>query len=146
MEATVCCRFYYWSRSTKIIVQNAYTSAIEQLLLKWNGHDYDVWHDTVGLYCCHVTIFLVCSASGYPTPSILWAHNGTAVNGNDGLWIIIIQNHSNGSSLSMLSISTAAVNTSGEYTWKIVSITYTNPVLTSWMRYCRSCQAVSPTA
>ena len=59
---------------------------------------------------------LVCSASGYPTPSISWSHNGTAVNGNDGLWIIIVQENSNGSSLSTLSISTAAAKTSGEYT------------------------------
>jgi len=53
MEATVCCRFYYWSEikvvRTNFIVQSTYTSAIEQLLLKWNGCDCDgSMHDAIG--------------------------------------------------------------------------------------------------
>ena len=45
VEATVCCRFYYWSEMevirTKIVIQRAYTSAIERSLLNWNGCDCD---------------------------------------------------------------------------------------------------------
>jgi len=62
MEATVCCPFYYWSEisvvQTKIVLKSAYTSAIERLLLKWNGRDCDgSMHYAIGLYCCHVTTF-----------------------------------------------------------------------------------------
>jgi len=36
----------------KIVMQSAYTSVIEQLLLKWNGHDCDSsMHDAIGFYC-----------------------------------------------------------------------------------------------
>ena len=40
MEATVCCRFYYWSEikvvRTKIVVQSTYTSAIEwSIEMEW---------------------------------------------------------------------------------------------------------------
>ena len=45
VEATVCCPLYYWSEievvRTKIVMQSTYTSAIEWLLLKWNGRDCD---------------------------------------------------------------------------------------------------------
>jgi len=38
-------------------VQSAYTSMIEQMLLKWNGRDCDgSMHYTIGFYCCHVTV------------------------------------------------------------------------------------------
>jgi len=40
---------------TKIVVQNAYTSAIERSLLNWNGCDCDdSMHYAIGFYCCHV--------------------------------------------------------------------------------------------
>jgi len=40
VEATVCCRSYYWSE-TKIVAQSTYTSTIEWSLSKWNGRDCD---------------------------------------------------------------------------------------------------------
>ena len=62
VETTVCCRFYYWSEieviRTKIVVQSAYTSAIAQSLLKWNGYECDgSMHYAFGFYCCSVTTF-----------------------------------------------------------------------------------------
>ena len=62
VETTVCSRFYYWSEvqvtQKSIIVQSAYTSTIEWSLLKWTGRDCDSsMHDTIGVYCCHVTMF-----------------------------------------------------------------------------------------
>ena len=62
VEATVCCRFYYRSEievvRTKIVMQSAYTSAIERSLLNWNGRDCDSsMHYAIGFYCCHVTTF-----------------------------------------------------------------------------------------
>jgi len=53
MEATVCCRFYYWSEAevdqTRIIEPSAYTSMIKRLLLKSNGRDLHVsMHHTIG--------------------------------------------------------------------------------------------------
>ena len=57
--ATVCCPFYYWSEievvRVKIVMQSAYTSAIERVLLKWNGRDCDSsMHYAIEFYCCHV--------------------------------------------------------------------------------------------
>jgi len=62
VEATLCCPFYYWSEievvRTKIVMQSAYTSAIERSLLKRNGCDCDgSIHYVIGFYCCHVTTF-----------------------------------------------------------------------------------------
>ena len=59
-------------------------------------------------------VTLMCSASGYPVPSISWTHNGTAVNESDR--ITIIQESNTRSSTSVLSISAAVANDSGEYT------------------------------
>jgi len=58
-----CLRFVLlWSEievaQTKIVMQSAYTSAIEWSLLKWNGCDCDgSMHYAIGFYCCHVTTF-----------------------------------------------------------------------------------------
>jgi len=42
----------------KIVMQSAYTSAIEGSLLKWNGRDCDgSMHYAIEFYCCHVTTF-----------------------------------------------------------------------------------------
>ena len=39
-------------------MQSAYTSEIEQSLLKWNGCNRDISiHDAIRFYCCHVTMF-----------------------------------------------------------------------------------------
>lgn len=58
---------------------------------------------------------LMCSASGYPLPSIVWTHNRTtAVNGRDQ--ITIIQESSFRITLSILKVSNATDNHSGEYT------------------------------
>ena len=48
-----------WSKvvQTKIIVQSAYTSVIEQSLFQWNGSDCNAsMNDTIEFYYCHVTI------------------------------------------------------------------------------------------
>ena len=51
---------------TKLIMQSAYTSAIEWLLLKWNGCDCDVsMHDAIGFYCCHVTVWNLISTATF---------------------------------------------------------------------------------
>ena len=57
---------------------------------------------------------LMCSASGYPVPSILWTHNRTAV--NERSWITIIEEFSFRIILSVLKVSNATANSSGEYT------------------------------
>ena len=62
VEATVCCPFYYRSEIevvwTKIVMQSAYTSAIQWSLLKWNGCDCDgSMHYAIEFYCCHVPTF-----------------------------------------------------------------------------------------
>ena len=54
-----------WSRSysNKII---AYTSTIEQLLLKWNGDEFNIsMQKAIGFYYCHVTTFwnLICTSN-----------------------------------------------------------------------------------
>ena len=59
-------------------------------------------------------VALMCSASGYPVPSISWTHNGTAVNESDR--ITIIQESNTRSSTSVLSILATMENDSGEYT------------------------------
>ena len=57
---------------------------------------------------------LMCNATGYPAPSILWFHNGTAV--NESSRITIIRQSSSRVSLSVLSISTAVATDAGIYT------------------------------
>ena len=57
---------------------------------------------------------LMCSASGYPLPSIWWTHNRTAVNGRNQ--ITIIQESSFRITLSILKVSSATAIHSGEYT------------------------------
>ena len=57
---------------------------------------------------------LMCNPTGYPVPSILWFHNGTAV--NDSNRITIIPQNSSGVSLSVLSVSTAMTTDAGIYT------------------------------
>ena len=61
MEATVCCQFYYWSEVQvvwkTIIMQRAYTSAIERSLLKWMGLTATVqWRNWVLLLSCDNTL------------------------------------------------------------------------------------------
>ena len=58
---------------------------------------------------------LMCNATGYPVPSILWFHNGTAVNGSSNR-ITIIPQSSSRVSLSVLSVSTAVASDAGIYT------------------------------
>ena len=79
MESTVCSQFFYWSEveviRTKIVMQSAYTSAIERLLLKWNGRDCDCsMNYAVGFYCCHVTAFwnLIGTANYQVAEVALW--------------------------------------------------------------------------
>ena len=60
---------------TKFIMQSAYSSEIKQSLLKWNGCDCNVsMHDTVGIYCCHVTAFwnLIGTANFLPVEVTVW--------------------------------------------------------------------------
>ena len=64
VEATFCCRFYDGRQAederTKIIVQSAHTSAIEQSAIVMNGRDFDVsMHDSIWVFtvCCRVTAF-----------------------------------------------------------------------------------------
>ena len=57
---------------------------------------------------------LMCNATGYPVPSILWFHNGTAV--NESSRITIVPQSSSRVSLSVLSVSTAMATDSGMYT------------------------------
>ena len=57
---------------------------------------------------------LMCNATGYPVPSILWFHNGTAVNESNR--ITITPESSSRVSFSALSVSAAMATDSGTYT------------------------------
>ena len=59
---------------------------------------------------------LMCTASGHPMPSISWTHNGTAVNQNDRLQIITVEESSSRTSESVLIVSTSTASDSGKYT------------------------------
>ena len=85
MEATACCRFYYWSEievvQIKIVVQSAYTSAIKQPLLKWNGCYCDSSVGcAIGFYC-HVTTFwnLIGTANFQAEEVTVWSHRSCQV-------------------------------------------------------------------
>jgi len=76
MEATVCCRFYYWSE-IKSFEQRSSCKAptLMWLLLKWNGHDcdgsmhYAIW--VLLLSCDYVLKFeLYCQLSGSGSNSL----------------------------------------------------------------------------
>ena len=49
-------------------------------------------------------------------PSISWTHNGTAVNQNDRLQIITVEESSSRTSESVLIVSTSTASDSGKYT------------------------------
>ena len=59
-------------------------------------------------------VFLTCTASGYPIPSISWTHNDTDIDEDDNRFNIT---ESNGFQfvVSTLTVSGAMVNNSGEY-------------------------------
>ena len=60
---------------------------------------------------------LVCSASSYPIPNILWTHNGTMVNEDENDRATIIPELITLRSVtSTLTVSMAAINDSGDYT------------------------------
>ena len=59
-------------------------------------------------------IILTCTASGYPTPSISWTHNGTAVNESTSQINITTQNGDR-VAMSTLIVTGALINDSGEY-------------------------------
>ena len=59
-------------------------------------------------------IILTCSASGYPTPSILWTHNATTVSDTDNRTSITEQ-FGVRSIMSTLTVMTAMTNDSGMY-------------------------------
>ena len=65
---------------------------------------------------------LMCNASGYPGPSILWTHNRTAV--NERSRITVIEEFSFRVILSVLMVSNATANHSGEY---ICIVSYSIP-------------------
>ena len=59
---------------------------------------------------------LVCSASGYPVPTIIWTHNGTLVNKDENdRATIILELMGLRSVMSTLAVSMAAINDSGDY-------------------------------
>ena len=59
---------------------------------------------------------LVCSASGYPVPTIEWTHNGTLVNEDENDRVTISpQLITSRSVMSTLAVSMAAINDSGDY-------------------------------
>ena len=59
---------------------------------------------------------LVCSASGYPVPTIIWTHNGTIVSEEENdRATIISENITSRSVRSTLTVSMAAINNSGDY-------------------------------
>ena len=65
---------------------------------------------------------LVCSASGYPVPTIIWTHNGTIVNEDENNQDTIIANMISSRSVrSTLTVSMAAINDSGDYTCIVTS-------------------------
>ena len=64
---------------------------------------------------------LACNASGYPVPTILWIHNGTAVDEDRNDHATIIQSTALRSFWSILTVSMGAVNDSGEYACNVTS-------------------------
>ena len=58
-------------------------------------------------------IILTCTASGFPVPSISWTHNGTAV--NESISINITEQDEDRMTLSMLTVTGAVINDSGQY-------------------------------
>ena len=59
---------------------------------------------------------LVCSASGYPVPTIIWTHNGTLVNEDEhDRATITRQLIASRSVISALTVSRAMINDSGDY-------------------------------
>ena len=65
---------------------------------------------------------LLCSASGYPVPTIIWTHNGTVVNEDEIDQDTIITNMTTSRSvMSTLTVSMAAINNSGDYACIVTS-------------------------
>ena len=65
---------------------------------------------------------LVCSASGYPVPTIIWTHNGTIVSEDENDQATIIsENITSRSVRSTLTVSMAATNDSGDYACNVTS-------------------------
>ena len=65
---------------------------------------------------------LVCSASGYPIPTIIWTHNGTIVSEDENdRATIISENITSRSVRSTLTVSMAAINNSGDYACIVTS-------------------------
>ena len=60
---------------------------------------------------------LACNASGYPVPTIMWTHNGTAIDDR----ATITQSTALRSLLSLLTVSMGVVNDSGEYACIVTS-------------------------
>ena len=65
---------------------------------------------------------LVCNASGYPVPTIIWTHNGTLVNEDENDRATITpQWITSRSVMSTLAVSMAAINDSGDYACIVTS-------------------------
>ena len=65
---------------------------------------------------------LMCSASSYPVPTIIWTHNGTIVSEDENDQATIIsENITSRSVRSALTVSMAAINNSGDYACIITS-------------------------
>ena len=65
---------------------------------------------------------LVCSASGYPVPTIIWTHNGTLVNEDEhDRATITPQLIASRSFISALTVSGAMINDSGDYVCSVAS-------------------------
>ena len=65
---------------------------------------------------------LVCSASGYPVPTIIWTHNGTLVNEEEhDRASITPQLIASRSVISVLTVSGAMINDSGDYVCNVAS-------------------------
>ena len=65
---------------------------------------------------------LVCNASGYPVPTIIWTHNGTIVSEDENDRATIITNMiSSRSVMSTLTVSMAVINNSGDYACIVTS-------------------------
>ena len=59
---------------------------------------------------------LMCSASGYPVPTIIWTYNGTIVNEDENDRATIISELvASRSVISALTVSMAMINDSGDY-------------------------------
>ena len=65
---------------------------------------------------------LMCSASGYPVPTIIWTQNGTIVSEEENDQATIIsENITSRSVRSTLTVSMAAINNSGDYACIVTS-------------------------